>query len=363
MHDIISVTEAKVTESAHVWTNSKNVHLEWDPAALYFDAKYNQHYGKMVNDCWLDEGNNCMIKWNARRRRAEVWTVVDVPLHKELGAAYNDPYWYRPNNGIQTQAQAVQIRDYYNKSELPPYGDYEVEANMQALTLTPKGTHAVGNTAPNLSVITIDEDMEEGTEAAGTKATTATPSGYQASAHHQDRQTVPAPQSTVTNVLEEKEEWKRDAITITEEDYILKYYYDKADTSNSGIPMDKYLGLRTGQLLSISLLLEMTEVQLQKKWKGIRCRDFTVTTQPQEHGQCSATSLRSRAAIRSTEVMCIVHVSPMHYSMVIGLKQGLRVIYSGAIAFKGWTTATLHMCAILSFPGDEDEQTTGFSTN
>ena len=57
----------------------------------------------------------------------------------------------------------------------------------------------------------------------------------------------------------------------------------------------------------------------------MRCRDFTVTTQPREHGQCSATSLRSRAAIRSTEVMCIAHVSPMRYSMVIVLKQGLRV--------------------------------------
>ena len=57
----------------------------------------------------------------------------------------------------------------------------------------------------------------------------------------------------------------------------------------------------------------------------MRCRDFTVTTQPQENGQCSHTSLRSRAAIRSTEVMCILHVSPMHYSMVIVLKQGLKM--------------------------------------
>ena len=64
--DANSVTEEQVTESAYVWTNSKNVHLEWDPAALYFDARNNQHYGKMVNDSWSDEGNNCMIKWNAR---------------------------------------------------------------------------------------------------------------------------------------------------------------------------------------------------------------------------------------------------------------------------------------------------------
>jgi hypothetical protein len=51
--------------------------------------------------------------------------LVDVPLFKELDAAYNDPYWYRPHNGIATKAQAVQIRDYYNKTELTPYRDRE----------------------------------------------------------------------------------------------------------------------------------------------------------------------------------------------------------------------------------------------
>ena len=54
--------------------------------------------------------------------------MVDVPLYKELGAAYNDPYWYRTNNGILTRAQAVQIRGCYNKSELPPYEIKKVEA-------------------------------------------------------------------------------------------------------------------------------------------------------------------------------------------------------------------------------------------
>ena len=122
MQDVISVTEAQATESAYVWTNSKNVHLDWDPVALYFDARDNQHYRQMANDSWSEAGNNCIIKWNAKRRRVEVWTVVDVPLYKELGAAYNDPYWYRPNNEIRTHEQAVQIRNYYNKTDLPPYG-------------------------------------------------------------------------------------------------------------------------------------------------------------------------------------------------------------------------------------------------
>ena len=57
---------------------------------------------------------------------------MDVPLYKELGVAYNDPYWYRPNNGIQTREQAVQIWDYYNKNELPPYGESEVGTNTPA---------------------------------------------------------------------------------------------------------------------------------------------------------------------------------------------------------------------------------------
>ena len=112
---------------------------------------------------------------------------------------------------------------------------------------------------------------------------------------------------------------------MTEEDYIRKHYYEIAESSNSGIPMEMYLGLCTGRLLSMSLLLAITEVQLPKQWSGMRCRDFTVTTQPQANGQCSHTSLRSRATIRSTEVMRIVHVSPMHYSMVVVLKQGLQV--------------------------------------
>ena len=43
-------------------TSSKNLQLEWDPAALFFDAIHIRHYGKMVNDSWSEDGNNCMIK-------------------------------------------------------------------------------------------------------------------------------------------------------------------------------------------------------------------------------------------------------------------------------------------------------------
>ena len=250
----------------------------------------------------------------------------DVPLYKELGAAYIDPYWYRPNNGIRTYEQAVQIRNYYNKTELPPYGEYEAEANTQAVTLTPEGPQAVRQPVPNLSIITIDVNMESDTDGVSTPEKVSTTPGYLNGAHQQDRPMVITLQTEGTNEQEIGEGWKRDALIMTEADYIRKYYHDKAETSHSGIPMEMYLGLGTGRLLSMSLLLAITEVQLPKKWNGMRCRDFTVTTQPQENGQCSPTSLRSRAAIRSTEVMCIVHVSPMHYSMVVVLKQGLKMI-------------------------------------
>ena len=161
------------------------------------------------------------------------------------------------------------------------------------VTLTPEGPQAVGHTAPNLSVITIDVDMESDTDAVRTLDKDGTTPGYQNGAHQQDRPTVITLQMEGTNERELEEGWKRDAVTMTEEDYIRKHYYDKAETSNSGIPMEMYLGLCTGRLLSISLLLAITEVQLPKKWNGMRCRDFTVTTQPQTNGQCSPTSLRN----------------------------------------------------------------------
>ena len=51
---------------------------------------------------------------------------------------------------------------------------------------------------------------------------------------------------------------------MTEEAYILKHYA-KAAVPESGVTMDMYLGLRTGQVLSASLLLAATEVHLHKK--------------------------------------------------------------------------------------------------
>ena len=108
---------------------------------------------------------------------------MDVLLYMELGAAYNDPYWYRPNNGIRTREQAEQIWEYSNKNELPPYGKAEVETTTQALTPTPEGSQAEGHTAPNVSVITIDDDMDSDSAAVGTQDVTVIPSSYQHGAH------------------------------------------------------------------------------------------------------------------------------------------------------------------------------------
>jgi hypothetical protein len=210
-------------------------------------------------------------------------------LYKELGAAYNDSYWYRPHNGITTRAQAVQIWDYYNKTELPPYGDRDESADTQGHLAGPVETHEEWQTcahelnAPQLSIIEIDQDMEDGTDALDPQEMVQTPTAIH--------------RSTATIVIEEEEEWQHDAITMTEEDYILKHCV-KAATPTSGVTMDRYLGLRTRKVLGISLLLAVADVQLQKKWKGMRCRDLTVMTQPHgQQGQCSATSLRSRAVL------------------------------------------------------------------
>ena len=102
--------------------------------------------------------------------------------------------------------------------------------------------------------------MEHDPAAGGTHDMTVIPSGYQNGAHQQDQHQADTSQTTGTNRREPEEGWKRDAVTLTVEDYIRKHYYDKAETSNSGIPMNMYLGLCTGHLLSASLLLAITEV-------------------------------------------------------------------------------------------------------
>ena len=161
----------------------------------------------------------------------------------------------------------------------------EVDTTTQPLTSTPEDSQAVRHTAPNLSVIIIDADMESDPATEGTQEVTVIPSDYRNGAHQQDHPQADTSQTTTGSHRRELEDGRQcDAITLTEEEYIRKHYYDKAETSNSGIPMNMYLGLCTGHLLIASLLLAITEVQLQRKWHGMRCCDISVKTQPQADG-------------------------------------------------------------------------------
>ena len=62
----------------------------------------------------------------------------------------------------------MQIRNYYNKTDLPPYDEYEAELNKLTVTLTPEDPQVIGQPAPNLSIITIDVNMESDTDRVST---------------------------------------------------------------------------------------------------------------------------------------------------------------------------------------------------
>ena len=91
-------------------------------------------------------------------------------IQKEPGLAYNDPYWYRVHNGLHTLAQAIQVRDYYNKTNLPPYdnsttpamsvGSQGGRAERDGETGQNNPTIRLTTMAPNLSIITLDSEVE-----------------------------------------------------------------------------------------------------------------------------------------------------------------------------------------------------------
>jgi hypothetical protein len=64
IENVITMEEARLSKSAYIWTNNKNLQLNWDQMALYFDAINNRHHGKFTNDTWTENGNNCKIIWN-----------------------------------------------------------------------------------------------------------------------------------------------------------------------------------------------------------------------------------------------------------------------------------------------------------
>jgi hypothetical protein len=97
--------------------------------------------------------------------------MMAVPLYNELRLAYNDSYWYRVHNRLRTLAQAIQVRDYYNKTNLPPYDDSTTptmstdspgwRAERAGQQVQDKQLSSSTSMAPNLSVITLDQDTEQ----------------------------------------------------------------------------------------------------------------------------------------------------------------------------------------------------------
>ena len=59
--DIITCSEAQLSDSDCIWTNSRHLHVDWDPEALYFDPSASRHYGKLNNGHWKPDENSCEI--------------------------------------------------------------------------------------------------------------------------------------------------------------------------------------------------------------------------------------------------------------------------------------------------------------
>ena len=135
--------------------------------------------------------------------------------------AYNDPYWYRAHNGLRTLAQAVQVRDYYNKTNLPPYDN----STTPVMSAGSKGGRAVrdGKTgqdnptirlttmAPNLSIITLDSEVEANIPESSPEPISAHATEQQAPdisiiSVDEDTVDVPTPQATAANVVVEENE-------------------------------------------------------------------------------------------------------------------------------------------------------------
>ena len=63
-------------------------------------------------------------------------SLVPIPLYKVLETNYNDPYWYRLNNGLRTLEQATQVRDYYRRKDLPWYAAMDCTTAITGVSTT-----------------------------------------------------------------------------------------------------------------------------------------------------------------------------------------------------------------------------------
>ena len=238
---------------------------------------------------------------------------MTVPLYKELELAYNEPYWYRAHNGLRTLAQAIQVRDYYNKTNLPPYDhsttpamstdslDWSAERDGQ--TGQDNQTTILTTMAPNLCIITLDQDMEKDRQ--DSRRTTLV--------HHAN---------PTASISRDERQWQQDACTLLEMDYVQKYY-EKAILT--WLPIERYQGLCTGQLLHIALLEAVARAQLRPTWKGMEFLDITTLIYPLDGIACSVTNNRARRNIQTTEAMFFLHPTPMHYNAILAIKQAMKV--------------------------------------
>ena len=155
--------------------------------------------------------------------------------------------------------------------------------------------------APNLSIITLDQDMEEARQ----------DSRRSSLVHHAN---------PTASVSRDEPQWQQDAYTLSEMDYVQKYY-EKAILT--WLPIERYQGLCTGQLLHIALLEAVARAQLRPTWKGMEFMDITTLIYPLDGITCSVTSNRARRNIQTTEAMVFLHPTPMHYNAILAVKQAI----------------------------------------
>jgi hypothetical protein len=112
--------------------------------------------------------------------------------------------------------------------------------------------------ALNLSVITLDQEIEEDGQ----------DSRRPILVHHA---------ALTASISRDEHQWQQDACTLPEMVYVQNYY---AKAITAWLPVERYRGLCTGQLLHIALLEAVARAQLRPTWKGMEFLDITTVIYP-----------------------------------------------------------------------------------
>jgi hypothetical protein len=170
---------------------------------------------------------------------------------------------------LQTRAQAAQVQQYYNQPTLPPYGGENLIKPTKAVAEgaeesqgTP-GTRAPLNreplAAPTSIIIPLNYDTTLDAQGQLLQHTAQVTSNFDSDVRQQIGDTGDGLVITATIGVESFDAWQQDAVIMTEEAFIIKHYA-KAAAPTSGVTMDMYLGLCSGQVLSASLLLAVSRI-------------------------------------------------------------------------------------------------------